>query len=288
MNFVGTVLSGLASPLIEFYGETRKWKIAEETAKTVTQGVGSRIDRMLDATGSLTRHSYVRLENGVSEYLEESGQYLKLFGTACSMHFLSTVINFSGAMVGCNSISNRYCTLLECSALGSSAYACFATTVLGYKVAASFYRYFKTTPPAPTGPATANFLPANRQPLVGASEAGSNSLIPEQQSRVHIAPEELQALSEQPDQLSQLRVDLDAAREFARNAAREAARSTRIAMKKLNFGKASSVESSAIRSEVGAASEPLLEIDPLSSDLQAARNAARESSSRLKRVLRKL
>src|SRR5260221_13993219 len=96
MSFIGALLGVAISPLIEGYAEYQKWKLARDVVTDITNGVGTRVDRIMDGTAALVNHSYIRLENATSDYLVESAQYLKLAAATGTFQLLSALAKISG------------------------------------------------------------------------------------------------------------------------------------------------------------------------------------------------
>ncbi len=190
MSFVGALLSVIASPLIEGYAEYRKWQLAQQVVTDITNGVGTRVDRVMDGTAALANHSYVRLENATSDYLVECSEYLKLAAAAGTFQLLSALAKISGVVGGCFAQSNIGCTAVGYVAAGTSLYAGLAATVLAGKIGINFYNYCKASSTSPTASSQVTVSSSRGQVLVSArlQEAPSVSQVSEEIERASSLP----------------------------------------------------------------------------------------------------
>lgn len=150
MGIIGNLIGIFASPIIEGYAEYRKWQIAEQALTSLSTGIGNRVDQTFNSAGILAGRTYARLENGVSAWLNDSSQYLKLFAASGSFQLISGAAKVTSLAGGCFLSNSLSCTTIDIAASACSAYSALAASVLAYKLGIDFYRFWKSSNPDPS------------------------------------------------------------------------------------------------------------------------------------------
>lgn len=147
MSIVASLLGVVAAPIVEGYSEYRKWQLAEQALTSLSNSIGNRVDQTIGSAGQLASRSYIRLENGISSWLNDSGEYLKLFAACGSFQLISGAAKITSLAGGCFLHHTMSCSIIDLAGSTCSAYSVLAASVLAYKLGIDFYRFWKSNQP---------------------------------------------------------------------------------------------------------------------------------------------